>query len=470
MLQQTTFRIPEIRNLNTQAISRMFSAFILRSLEYVAECLFITAGIGFLADFLLRLFPSPVIESIWPMVFFRQFTDPFLVPWKALLLQSDSISPDALNAIPLVLSLFAWVARPVISRNLKEARSRLERGPVESLFLRQPVSEDSVKSPGDELFLGDDFSSARLIEPEPSPDPTAEPVSPITTSTNQILRTIGRYELVQELGRGPAGAVYKALDLKLGRIVALKVMNPSSHSAEELHSLKEKLYHEARTAAKMMHPGIVTVFDAAEDNLGNPYIVMEYVDGETLAQSLDPRYSDDPLSLAHRMEIAIQISRTLDYAHRRGIVHRDIKPSNILITSEGNAKIADFGIAMHLNGGSVEQSKIPGTPAFVSPELLKGSPATPGSDIFSLGVLLYWMFTGEIPFSGRTVTEIVHQVAHANPLPARRLNWALPLELDRILDRCLAKKPSERYSGAGELAADLIALRDGRLENARLSA
>ena len=466
MLQQTTFRIPEFSKLNVQAIGRSFSLIFLRPMEYAAECLFITAGIGFLMDFLLRFFPAPVIESFWPMVLFRQFTYPVLAPWKVALVDLDFISPDAYQALPLALSLFAWIARPVVSRRLQEARSWLELAPVESLFLRQPASEDSDKSSGEELFLGEDFSSARLVEA----DPSEESASPISTSTNQILRTIGRYELVQELGRGPAGAVYKALDLKLGRFVALKVMIPSGHSAEEIHSQTEKLYHEARTAAKMMHPGIVTIFDAADDNLGNPYIVMEYVEGETLAQALDQRYSEEPPSLAGRMEIAIQVSKTLDYAHRRGIVHRDIKPSNILITSEGNAKIADFGIAMHLNGEVAENSKIPGTPAFVSPELLKGSPANASSDIFSLGVVLYWMFTGEIPFSGKTVTEIVHQVAHSHPRPARRLNWALPQELDRILDRCLAKKPADRYSSAGELAADLMALRDGRLENARLSA
>jgi len=466
MLQQTTIRIPEFSKPNVPAIGRSFSLLFLRPMEYATECLFITAGVGFLMDFLLRFFPAPAIESLWPMVLFRQFTDPALAPWRSALVGLDFLSRDAYQALPLALSLFAWVARPVVVNSLREARSRLERAPVESLFLRQPATEQTDQSSGEELFLGNDFSSARLVNDDSSP----EPASPIVFSTNQKLQTIGRYELLQELGRGPVGSVHKALDLKLGRIVALKVMTPSSLSAPELHAQKEKLYHEARTAAKMMHPGIVAIFDAAEDNLGNPYIVMEYVEGQTLARALDLLYSDEPLSLAGRLEIAIQVSRTLDYAHRRGIVHRDIKPSNILITAEGNAKIADFGIAMHLNGEAAEESKIPGTPAFVSPEILNGAPANASGDIFSLGVVLYWMFTGEIPFSGRTVTEIVHQVAHANPRPARRLNWALPQELDRILERCLEKKPADRYASAGELAADLVALRDGRLENARLSA
>ena len=129
---------------------------------------------------------------------------------------------------------------------------------------------------------------------------------------------------------------------------------------------------------------------------------------------------------------------------------------------------------MHLGGDSLEENseggKVPGTPAFVAPELLNGSPAKASSDIFSLGVLMYWMFTGEIPFTGNSVTEIVHQVTYADPVPARRLNWALPEELDDILLRCLAKNPAERYSNAGDVAADLIAMRDGRLAKARLSA
>jgi predicted Ser/Thr protein kinase len=466
MFEQTTLRVPEIGKLNVQVIGRTFSLFLLRPLEYLTECLFFTAGIGFLMDFLLRFFPSPTIESFWPMVLFRQLTDPVLAPWKTALMGSHVLSPDAYKALPLALSLVAWLVRPVVRRRFKDLRSRLEKGPVESLFLRQRVGEDSATSSGNELFLGDDFSSARLIES----GPPEQPVSPIVSSTNQKLQTIGRYELLKELGSGPAGAVYKALDLKLGRTVALKVVLPGGHSAEEQRAQKERLYHEARTAAKLMHPGIVTIFDTAEDALGNPYIVMEYVEGQTLAQALHLQYSDEPLSLAERLEIAIQVSRTLDYAHRRGIVHRDIKPSNILITAEGNAKIADFGIAMHLNGENTTESKIPGTPAFVAPEILNGAPANAAGDIFSLGVVMYWMFTGEIPFSGRTVTEIVHQVAHANPLPARRLNWALPQELDRILERCLAKKPADRYASSAELAADLVTLRDGRLESARLSA
>jgi serine/threonine-protein kinase len=167
------------------------------------------------------------------------------------------------------------------------------------------------------------------------------------------------------------------------------------------------------------------------------------------------------------MSIAIQLAKALGYAHRHGVVHRDIKPSNVLISEDGHAKIVDFGIAMVADPKANESDQLPGTPAFVAPELLRDSPANARSDIFSLGVVLYWMFTGEIPFSGSTVTEITYNVAHTNPPPARQVNWALPEELDEVLRKCLAKNPAERYASAGMLAADLVALRDGRPQAAR---
>jgi len=201
MLQQTTIRIPDLSKWNVRAAGRSFSQFFLRPLEYLAEFLFFTAGIGFLMDFLLRIYPSPALDSFWPMVLFRQLTDPALAPWREAEVEANFIPADAYHALPLALSLLAWLSRPRVMQRLKELRCRLEEAPVESLFLRQPASEDSDKSSGEELFLGEDFSSARLVEA----DPSEESASPISTSTNQILRTIGRYELVQELGRGPAG-------------------------------------------------------------------------------------------------------------------------------------------------------------------------------------------------------------------------------------------------------------------------
>jgi serine/threonine-protein kinase len=255
--------------------------------------------------------------------------------------------------------------------------------------------------------------------------------------------------------------------LRIGRVVALKAIIADDLSPEELRQQKEWFYREARTAGKMTHPGIVTVLDIAEDEAGHPYIVMEYVEGEPLERALSRRDLQEPLNFSQRMSIAIQLAKALDYAHRHGVVHRDIKPSNVLISEDGHAKIVDFGIAMIAEPKANGSDQLPGTPAFVAPELLRDSPANARSDIFSLGVVLYWMFTGEIPFSGSTVTEITYNVAHTNPPPARQVNWALPEELDEVLRKCLAKNPAERYASAGMLAADLVALRDGRPQAAR---
>jgi tRNA A-37 threonylcarbamoyl transferase component Bud32 len=471
MLQQTIIRIPAITKLNWKQAGRSLSLYSLRPLQYSVDVLFHIVGFGFLLLFGLDFFPSPGIESLIPVVLFRQLADPYLAPLRAHVLEMSSGANDIYRALPLAFSVVAWLVRPSVVRNLKRWRARLEEPPVESLFAPRPiVSSEELNEELIELSELDSDSGGGTSGDGRSYDSSSKQSSPILSSNNQAIQVIGRYELIEELGRGPVGAVYKALDLKLGRTVALKVMIPHGLSADQLRAQTDRLYREARTAAKIMHPGIVTIFDVEEDSLGNPYIVMEYIDGETLAQVLEKKNAGEPLSLSERLEIGIQIARTLDYAHRRGVVHRDMKPSNVLLTAEGNIKIADFGIAMHLEAEASPAGQVPGTPAFVSPELLNGFPANSRSDVFSLGVVLYWMFTGEMPFTGGTVTEIVHKVAHVNPVPARRVNWALPEELDQILRRCLAKNPAERYPSAGELAGDLIALREGRLQSARLSA
>ncbi|MSO21605.1 MAG: serine/threonine protein kinase [Acidobacteria bacterium] len=222
----------------------------------------------------------------------------------------------------------------------------------------------------------------------------------------------------------------------------------------------------------MVHAGLVTIFDVSEDEQGNPYIVMEYVDGETLEEALTPRFGKQLLNLSQRLDVAIEIAHAVDYAHCRGIIHRDLKPSNVLLTADLHTKVVDFGIARlvdlnraelnYIDGqaqASEGDSGVPGTPEFVAPELLHGMAAARSSDIFSLGVTLYWIFTGDLPFSGRSVTEIIYNGAHNQPAPVRQLNWALPSELDAVLRRCLAKDPGARYRSAGELAADLQVLR-----------
>jgi len=259
------------------------------------------------------------------------------------------------------------------------------------------------------------------------------------------------------------GAVYKAVDPQIGRTVALKVILTGGLMDEEMRSQKERFYREARAAGKLTHPGIVAIYDVGEDSYGSPYLVMEYVEGMTLDKTLSPGGTAQTSTFSQRLGLGLEISAAIDYAHRNGVIHRDIKPANILMTRDGHPKIADFGIAKLIGTQATIGGNVLGTPAFVSPEQLTGSPADARSDIFSLGVVLYWIFTGDRPFKGETVTAVSYKVVHTMPPPARQLNWALPEELDQILFRCLAKNPADRFQTARELAGDLEALRDSRV-------
>jgi class 3 adenylate cyclase/tRNA A-37 threonylcarbamoyl transferase component Bud32 len=280
----------------------------------------------------------------------------------------------------------------------------------------------------------------------------------VTPEAPRATRTIGRYEILEELGRGAMGAVYKANDPQIGRLVAIKVIVPRDMDPDELRTQKERFYKEARAAGKLTHPGIVALYDVAEDSRGSPYLVMEFVEGTSLDRALGPGGEGRSMEFPRRLALATQIAEALDYAHGHGVIHRDIKPANVLLARDGHPKIADFGIAKLAGSQATIGGPLLGTPAFVSPEQLTGAPASRRSDIFSLGVLLYWMFTGERPFSGDTLTAISYRVVHAMPAAPRKLKPELPEALDAILFRCIAKNPAERYDSAGDLAAALRAL------------
>ena len=285
---------------------------------------------------------------------------------------------------------------------------------------------------------------------EPRPGAAGEP------------RRLGRYEIVQELGRGAMGAVYKARDPQIDRTVAIKVILIGGHASEALEEYLQRFRREAQTAGRMSHPGIVTIYDVAEDEDGQPYLVMEFVEGTSLDKLLAanrPGQPDAEWRLRQLLGIAVQVAEALDYAHRRDVIHRDIKPANILVTPEGWAKIADFGVAKMVGTSMTHSGMIVGTPAFMSPEQITGGTVDGRSDIFSFGILLFWMCTGNRPFPGDNITEVAYKVVHVPSPPARELNAELPPELEAILSRCLAKKPEERYQRARELAVDLEALR-----------
>jgi len=302
------------------------------------------------------------------------------------------------------------------------------------------------------------FAKTLSAPARPGPSPLAPAPPPIEKETQRI----GRYEVLGELGRGAMGAVYKARDPQIGRTVAIKMILMGNQAQEEIDQFKQRFQREAQTAGQMSHPGIVTIYDVSEDDYGQPYLVMEFIEGTTLEKLLAPQAPGKPAlrrPLREALDIAVQVADALDYAHRRNIIHRDIKPANILVNTDGKAKIADFGIAKLVGTQMTHTGLLVGTPAFMSPEQITGGRVDNRSDIFSFGIVLYWMFTGVKPFAGQAITEVAYKVVHAMPTPIRQINADLPVELDHIIARCLAKKPDDRYQTARELMLELDALK-----------
>lgn len=273
--------------------------------------------------------------------------------------------------------------------------------------------------------------------------------------TSEVKR-FGRYEIVAELGRGAMGVVYKARDPQIDRPVALKTIALWGQEPEEEKEFRLRFANEAQAAGRLHHPGIVSVFDVGEDAANqDPYIVLEYVSGESLQRILG---REKKLQLAKALRLAEELADALDYAHAQGVVHRDIKPANILVTEDGHAKIADFGIAKLNLAHFTIPGKVLGTPAYMAPEQLSGEGADGRSDLFSLGVILYVMLTGHSPFPGSSATTVCFKVANREPMAASALDMTLPPQIDAVISRAIAKNPEERYQKGAELAEDLHAL------------
>jgi hypothetical protein len=275
-------------------------------------------------------------------------------------------------------------------------------------------------------------------------------------------KTIGRYEIIEELGHGAMGTVYRAKDPAMERVVALKTISAAALVSQQGSEFRERFFREARAAGGLAHPGIVPVFDVGEHD-GMPFLVMELISGQTLADKLK---KGERLPLDRVYEVGQQIAEALGYAHQRGVVHRDIKPANILLTSRETygierPKITDFGVAKLAAGQITMSGQMIGTPAFMPPEQFTGAPIDGRADIFSLGVILYWLATGEQAFPGETVTSVSYKVVHTEPAPPRKLNPSIPAKLDSIILKCLAKSPEERYQTGEDLARDLSELRSG---------
>jgi serine/threonine-protein kinase len=271
----------------------------------------------------------------------------------------------------------------------------------------------------------------------------------------------GRYEILAELGRGAMGVVYRARDPKINRVVAVKTVSLAGQPPDAELEYRERFVHEAEAAGRLSHPGIVTIYDVGEEpETRAPYIVMEFVNGPSLEKLLSDH--DHTLPMEHALQLTLELAEALDCAHGQGVVHRDLKPANILITEDGHAKIADFGIAKLNLANLTLGRRTLGTPAYMSPEQLNGDEVDGRSDLFSLGVILYTVLTGYRPFQGNSAMTVSFKVVNKEPVPASVLDTDLPPGLDYIISRAMAKDPAQRYQRGMEMVLDIQELREGR--------
>jgi serine/threonine protein kinase len=271
----------------------------------------------------------------------------------------------------------------------------------------------------------------------------------------------GRYEILEELGRGAMGVVYKARDPKINRVVAIKTVCLTGQPPEEELEYRERFFREAEAGGRLSHPGIVTIYDVGEEpETRSPYIVMEFVRGPSLEKLLSGDNRQLPLETA--LQLTLELAEALDCAHGQGVVHRDLKPANILVTEDGHAKIADFGIAKLNLSNLTLAGRALGTPAYMSPEQLNGEAVDGRSDLFSLGVILYTILTGYRPFQGNSAVTVSFKVVNRDPVPATVLDTELPQGLDYIIARAMAKDPAQRYQRGMEMVLDIQELREGR--------
>lgn len=327
--------------------------------------------------------------------------------------------------------------------------SALEQPPdARQAYLDRACAEPSLRRELESLIAAQEQSGSGFINRP-------------TSTTKEILSTgtrIGSYEILAPIGAGGMGIVYKARDLKLGRLLALKFL-PEGALAND--AARNRLLREAQNASALNHPNIATIYDAGED-AGRVYIAMELVEGQPLSQLVKP----DGLPTETLIRYGLQVSGALAHAHDRGVIHRDLKTANVVIASDGHAKVLDFGLAKRLSTGELtevtrslgtltEPGNVVGTPAYMAPETLRGEPADARTDIWALGAVLYETASGAPPFQGRTPYELIQAILWEPPRP---LPPRVPQGLRAIIQRCLSKEPGQRYQRAAEVRAALEAI------------
>lgn len=275
-----------------------------------------------------------------------------------------------------------------------------------------------------------------------------------------MIEQIGRYRISGELGRGAMGIVYRAEDPAIGRTVAIKTIRLADlPDARERQRLRERILREAQSAGILSHPGIVTIYDIAEDG-GLCHIFMEYVDGTTLERLIATGGLPDPAAL---LGIFRQTAAALDYAHKRGIVHRDVKPANIMVDAAGTAKVTDFGVARFVSHEMTQTGALMGTPSYMAPEQIQGHPVDGRADQYALAVIAYEALTGEKPFVADSLPALVYRIVRDDPPPAHRVNPTLNGGVDGVLRKAMSKDPVQRFASC----ADFIETLCGALASAR---
>src|SRR5256714_2521345 len=263
----------------------------------------------------------------------------------------------------------------------------------------------------------------------------------------------GRYSIISRLGSGGMADVYCAQDVQLGRKVALKLLYRRFAQDEQF---VERFKREASAAAGLQHPHVVGVYDRGEFD-GTYYIAMEYLEGRSLKQIVE---DEGPLAPERAIELVVQILRAARFAHQRGVIHRDIKPHNVIVDEEGRVKVTDFGIARAGASDMTETGSIMGTAQYLSPEQAQGHAVSAQSDLYAIGIVLYELLTGRVPFDGDSPVTIALKQVSELPIPPSAYNPAVPPELDAIVLRALEKDPARRFADADEMIAELEGLRE----------
>lgn len=278
----------------------------------------------------------------------------------------------------------------------------------------------------------------------------------IILSPGQENPTLGRYRIERELGQGAMGTVYLGTDLKINRQVAIKTLEYAKIEPGDLPKTKERFFREAEAAGKLTHPNIVTIYDVGEEN-DLAFLAMELLEGHDLSNFCTPK---NRLPVSQIVNIIAQVATALNYAHEHGVIHRDIKPANIILQPDGQIKVADFGIAWVASSSQTETGIILGTPSYMSPEQVSGKKVDGRSDLFSLGVVMYELLSGEKPFRGENLTELMYNISAVNFRPLADIQPRLPKPCYKVVNKLMQKTLTRRYKSAAALHQDLAVVMD----------